>query len=174
MYRDDVLYYDKTIERYSTTKRSKGYLEFSEMFKIDPAFQGLKFDKKDRLRSDTHEQVNFKRLRDAFLSKDLRKFEELKQEPLRILTEVFQFLLGVDPLEGTYAEHRIKEVVGMGSKVTEVYKLKTATHKLNKIDRFAPELQEHVKSEIYDFCQFFGYFEQEGSDVPFQFFPKPA
>ena len=46
------------------------------------------------------------------------KFEELRDNPKRCLTEVFQFLLGQNDLSGTVIEKRIDEVLELGHGAT--------------------------------------------------------
>ena len=104
------------------------------------------------------------------------KFEELRKEPRDHLFDVFRFLLAKKNLSGTYIEHRIEEVLAMGHEVTHAYKLKTTDGKFNvAMDRFTPELQRHVKTELANYCQFFGYFnDSSNSDNRYQFFDPPV
>jgi hypothetical protein len=42
------------------------------------------------------------------------RFEDVLADPLTELTNLYKFMLGMESLEGTVIEQRIKEVVGMG------------------------------------------------------------
>ena len=42
------------------------------------------------------------------------------------------------------------------------------------IDRFSPELQSHIKTELATFCQFFDYFiTDQSADNQYRFFEPP-
>ena len=103
------------------------------------------------------------------------KFEELRNEPREHLFDVFRFLLAKKNLSGTYVEHRIDEVLAMGHEVTQAYKVKTTDGKFNvTMDRYTLELQTYVKTELADYCQFFGYFrDSSNTDNRYQFFDPP-
>ena len=103
------------------------------------------------------------------------KFEELRKEPREHLFDVFRFLLAKKDLSGSYIEHRIDEALAMGHEVTQAYKVKTTDGKFNAaMDRFPPELQKHVKTELASYCQFFGYFnDSSNADNKYQFFDPP-
>ena len=117
------------------------------------------------------------------------KFEELRTDPREHLFDVFRFLLCKKDLSGTYVEHKIEEVLAKGHEATRSYAMKTTDGKFNAIDRFTPELQNHVKTELGPFCAFFDYFTTDTSKGMFggslemspvavgkgdsQFFPPP-
>ena len=50
------------------------------------------------------------------------RIEDIMANPEEELVKLFRFILGMDSLEGTVIEQRIKEVIGMGSKKTQTYK----------------------------------------------------
>jgi len=52
------------------------------------------------------------------------RFEDMLMDPEPELSNIMRFLLGIDDLTGTNAERRIKEVINMGHKATQTYKLK--------------------------------------------------
>lgn len=103
------------------------------------------------------------------------KFEELRKEPKEHLTDVFRFLLCKKDLSGSYVEHRIEEVLAMGHEATQAYKMKNHDGKFNAIDRFTPELQQHIKTELAPYCQFFDYFITDpNAKRPYQFIEPPV
>lgn len=99
----------------------------------------------------------------------------MRKEPREHLFDAFRFLLAKKDLSGTYIEHRIDEVIALGHEATQAYKVKTTDGKFNvAMDRFTPELQNHVKTELASYCQFFGYFnDSSNSDNQYQFFDAP-
>ena len=103
------------------------------------------------------------------------KFEELRQDPREHLFDVMRFLLCKKDLSGSYVEHRIEEVLAWGHEVTRSYAVKATDGKFNAIDRFSPELQQLVKTELARYCQFFGYFKTTTNlDDKYQFFDPPV
>mmetsp|Transcript_39263 Transcript_39263/g.59930 ORF Transcript_39263/g.59930 Transcript_39263/m.59930 type:complete len:109 (+) Transcript_39263:883-1209(+) len=66
------------------------------------------------------------------------KYEELTKEPQRVLTEVFEFLLGVESIEGTFVAKRIEEVLAKGKEATHLYTMKPKAKYSKGIDMFNP------------------------------------
>ena len=105
------------------------------------------------------------------------KFEELRNEPKKVLSDVWKFMLNVDDISGTYIEKRIDDVLALGHGATRVYNVKSTDGKFSKIDLFTPALQEHVKTELATYCEFFDYFKtgENGTAAnEYQFFDRPA
>ena len=103
------------------------------------------------------------------------KFEELRHDPREHLFYVMRFLLCKKDLSGTYVGHRIEEVLALGHEATRSYAVKSSDGKFNAIDRFSPELQQLVKTELARYCQFFGYFKTTTNpDDKYQFFDPPV
>ena len=50
------------------------------------------------------------------------RFEDVLTNPREVLTELFQFILGLESLEGTVMEQRIEECLKMGVKKNQAYK----------------------------------------------------
>ena len=72
-------------------------------------------------------------------------------------------MLSVDSLEGTVAEHRIKEIAAKGNEEQAVYKLKPNSKKMNKsFHRYSQEQLSHVKRQCQEFNYFFGYADKPG------------
>lgn len=59
------------------------------------------------------------------------RFEDLVSNPEPELYNLMRFILGIQDLNGTNAERRIKEVIEMDKKVTETYQLKESTRRKN-------------------------------------------
>ena len=50
------------------------------------------------------------------------RFEDILSQPEIELRNLFKFILGIDEIEGTVIERRIKDVMGMGAKKNQTYK----------------------------------------------------
>ena len=102
------------------------------------------------------------------------KFEELRKEPREHIYDVFRFMLCQRDLSGTYIEHKIDQALALGHEATQAYKMKSHDGKFNAIDRFPPALQEHIKTELAPYCQFFDYFITDpDADNQYRFFEPP-
>lgn len=77
-------------------------------------------------------------------------------------------------LSGTYIEHKIEEVLSLGHEATQAYKMKNKSD-LSAIERFTPELQNHIKTELAPFCQFFDYFitDEDSEGSAYRYFDPP-
>lgn len=54
------------------------------------------------------------------------RFEDLTTDPYPVLKEMFEFLFGVENIEGTYLDQRIKTAVGLGNAVSTLYQPRKA------------------------------------------------
>lgn len=86
------------------------------------------------------------------------RYEDLYTDPETTLTELFSYILGVDSLEGTAMEARIKEVVKLGHKASIVYPMKANM----KIFKSAPmfedkELKDFIENDLNDMMEYFDY-----------------
>ena len=59
------------------------------------------------------------------------RFEDMLMDPEPQLRNIMRFLLGIDDLNGTNAERRVKEVINLGHQATQTYKLKQSTLRFN-------------------------------------------
>ena len=50
------------------------------------------------------------------------RFEDILANPEEELRELFKFILGIEEIDGTVIEQRIKDVMAMGSKKNQTYK----------------------------------------------------
>lgn len=55
------------------------------------------------------------------------RYEDLVLTPKDAYSGLFQFMLGIQNIDGTNVERRIDEVVAMGSKASQTYVLKATT-----------------------------------------------
>ena len=78
------------------------------------------------------------------------KFEELRDNPKRCLTEVFMFLLGTNDLTGTVIEKRIDEVLALGHEATQVYKVKSTDKKFSNIEKFTKSQIDFILTNMHD------------------------
>lgn len=86
------------------------------------------------------------------------RFEDLISEPKPILEDLMKLLLNLDNLEGTNAQRRVDEVIGMGPDATKVYKLKANTKVPNKnVTLYSADQQAYIKSKLDFFIRFFDY-----------------
>ena len=65
------------------------------------------------------------------------RFEDIISDPYTHLKRMFEFILGVEDIEGTYIDHRIKEVL-KNKESSVVYKPRTAAIFKN-LDKFSDE-----------------------------------
>jgi hypothetical protein len=56
------------------------------------------------------------------------RYEDLVIDPKTTLTDLFRFILGIESLEGTVAEHRIDQVLAKGKDATQFYKQKSVAN----------------------------------------------
>ena len=103
------------------------------------------------------------------------KFEELKDEPKRTLTDTFKFMLGVDDISGTVVEKRIDEAIEADKKgETQAYKIKPMqegykTHE----DMFSEAQQKYVISMLAKPLDYFGYFKTDKYENKYSRFERP-
>ena len=91
------------------------------------------------------------------------RFEDLKLRPEEVMTEVMQFLLNVDSIEGTIAEHRVNKYAKQGS--SSLYKLKSKTNNLSKHrDIYTDDQMERMRQHLRDYIRFFGYTGQNDTE----------
>ena len=81
----------------------------------------------------------FKQLSEKTIPIVFVKFEELRSNPRESLLDIFKLLLNKTTLEGTFAEKRIDDVLGLGHDATAVYKLKPTDGKFAAVERFTKE-----------------------------------
>jgi len=98
------------------------------------------------------------------------RYEDLVVNPTPVLRELFQFILGVDSIEGTIVEKRIDDYVAKGSTSASVYKLKVdprANLCRNK-GMYTEAQMENFKESCRDFLYFFNYstHTEEGAADP--------
>jgi hypothetical protein len=89
--------------------------------------------------------------------------------PKNELTNLMQFILGVETLEGTVAERRIDEVLAMGSKSNQVYKPRSGGVNKN-LKNYNPEQIELTKNLNEELIHIFGYADDKSTDNITPFF----
>ena len=100
------------------------------------------------------------------------RYEDLKVNPVPVLTDLFCFLLDVPSIEGTVVERRINEVTQGGFSSVSAYKLKYTGSSLNRNSHMYNTAQmDYMKTELEDMIRFYQYdgSSQEG-DVETNFF----
>lgn len=86
------------------------------------------------------------------------RYEDLVNDKKNTYEGIFKFLLELDSLEGTNAQRRIDEVLGMGQRAAQTYKFKATTGQLNtNTKRYSKEQADFIKNELADILYFFGY-----------------
>lgn len=60
------------------------------------------------------------------------RFEDLIADPYNTLKKIFEFVFGVETIEGTYLEKRLKRVIENGAAKTRTYRPRTGTQGVNK------------------------------------------
>ena len=104
---------------------------------------------------------SFKMLRES-ISKQIPtyycRYEDLRNDPKTVLTEIFRFILDVPRFEGTVVEKRIQDIAAEGSDLKAIYKLKTHSNNMNRnAFMYSEEQMDYLKSELKDVLFFFGY-----------------
>ena len=86
------------------------------------------------------------------------RFEDLKLDPGRTLTDLFCFLLDVPDLDGTVCEQRIRFAYKQDKNQKTVYKLKTESKSLNRNgDMYTEEQRAILRKNLRDYNHFCGY-----------------
>ena len=100
-------------------------------------------------------------------------YEQLILEPEQTLTDMFQFMLGVDSLEGTVLQQRIRDSVAQGSQSKAVYTLKFKDQ-ANNLSRHRSQYTDEeialMKSELRESLFFFGFVKLPDQEHSTQFF----
>ena len=97
------------------------------------------------------------------------RFEDVLQDPATELTKLFQFILGLESLEGTVIEKRIEETLQMGAKKNQAYKPRQGGVNKN-LKNYRPQQIDYVKEVNEEIFHIFGYAnmsnEKAFQDVP--------
>ena len=88
------------------------------------------------------------------------RFEDILFRPEQELRELFKFILGMDDIEGTVIEQRIKDVMAMGAKKNQTYKPRQGGTNKN-MKNYLPEQIEFTKAYNEDIFHIFGYVKDE-------------
>ena len=98
------------------------------------------------------------------------RFEDLKNHPIKAMSDMFAFLLEVPSIEGTVCEERIKQVAARNHEERAIYRLKSNSKSLSRNKEMYSKIQnEAMKEQLKDFNLFFGYIDHpaEKSETPF-------
>jgi hypothetical protein len=100
------------------------------------------------------------------------RYEDLLLDPIRVLTELFKFMLDVPSLEGTVLEAQIAKHGSQKNSTKAVYKLKTQSTDLCRNRHMYTENQiQFIKEELKEFLHFYGYVQDaDQPDNPTGFF----
>ena len=60
------------------------------------------------------------------------RYEDLRNNPIPALIELFKFLLDVTTIEGTVVEKRIHDIARSGNRTKAIYKLKSSSTNLSR------------------------------------------
>lgn len=96
------------------------------------------------------------------------RFEDIIDDPMKSLSEIFCFMLGQDSIKNTVIEQRIKEVLDTGSKGSLLYKPRVGGGVNKNIHNYTPDQLQYIKDQLEESIHFFGYAKHEGN--PFGFF----
>ena len=101
------------------------------------------------------------------------RYEDLVNEPNKILGDLFAFLLDVDSIEGTVVEQRIAALAADGNEKNTIYQVKDNSQKFNKSAyRYDDEKMKLVKTELRDYLYYFGYADKPGCEDTFTTFVR--
>lgn len=84
------------------------------------------------------------------------RFEDLVANPYQIAKEVMAFVLGVTSIQGTYLDHRIRQVISQGASSSVLYKPRSGSVNGN-IGAYTESQLELIKKSCKDQLHFFGY-----------------
>lgn len=103
------------------------------------------------------------------------RFEDVMANPRKEISKLFQFVLGMDTLEGTVLETRIEEILSMGSEKNRVYKPRSGGSNKN-LKNFTREQIAYCKEVNEELFHVFGYAkdEREENNTPFLDFEGKA
>ena len=86
------------------------------------------------------------------------RYEDLKDNPVPVLTDLFKFLLDVESLDGTVCQRRIREVTQSGHTDKNAYKLKSTSASLCRNRNMYTEEQINLmRDELKEMISFWGY-----------------
>lgn len=90
------------------------------------------------------------------------RYEDLKQDPVPVLKELFCFLLNVPSIEGTVVEKRIIQVSQSGFQTKAAYALKSTSGSLSRSNHmYSAEQINLMKTKLADMIRFWNY-DQDG------------
>lgn len=105
------------------------------------------------------------------------RFEDILEKPEQELRELFKFILGMESIEGTVIERRIKDVMAMGAKKNQTYKPRQGGTNRN-LNNYSSAQIEYTKNHNEEFFHTFGYVKDEerlpGNNTPFLDFKGQA
>ena len=86
------------------------------------------------------------------------RYEDLRLDPERVLSELLQFLLDVDSIEGTIVQERIRKYCMGGYQSKASYKLKSTSSSLSRNRHaYTDEQFKMMKEVLGDYIKFYGY-----------------
>ena len=86
------------------------------------------------------------------------RFEDLRDDPVPVLTNLFRFLLDVERLDDTVCLRRIKEVTERGYADKKAYKLKSTSASLcRNRDMYTEAQMNLMRDELKEMISFWGY-----------------
>ena len=88
------------------------------------------------------------------------RFEDILTNPEEELRNLFKFILGVESIEGTVVEQRIKDVLAMGKKKVQTYKPRQGGTNKN-LANYLPEQIEFTKRYNEELFHIFGYVKDD-------------
>ena len=92
------------------------------------------------------------------------RYEDLKLNPVPVLTDLFCFLLDVPSISGTIVERRINEVASVSLSNLTANKLNSSTLNLNQnAHMYTTAQMDYLKDELSDMIRFWRY-DGSGND----------
>ena len=91
------------------------------------------------------------------------RFEDVIANPEKELTEIMKFILGIESVEGTVMEHRVKEVMGWDPSKHRGYKPRNEGKGTN-YEHFEPEMIKRMADKNEDIFHIFGYAKDDRED----------
>lgn len=98
------------------------------------------------------------------------RYEDLATDTKKAMYDSFNFIMGVESIEGTYLEKRVNDVLE-NKDAGMIYKPRSGKINLNTNQKYYnDEMRAYVMKNCKEYINFFGYTKIEGIENKFGFF----
>jgi hypothetical protein len=96
------------------------------------------------------------------------RFEDLITNPYPVLKAMFEFVMDVESIDGTYLDYRIRKAANPELKASVLYKPRAGAIDKNR-DLYTEAQVDHLKAECKNALVYFGYAAAKGEHQEEQF-----